>query len=161
MILKLKYFIQGCLILATLNGCDPSDMTSEEMVMHQIAQTGSAVREAFKKGDLETIAKYHHPEVTKALSYNNLQEGRDEVLHGLKETMANYDLEFLDEKTTEKFIYHGDLVIQQMRFALKLIPKNGAEPFVFRGRTLLVLQRYEESPTGWVTLHEIIQPFEE
>lgn len=135
--------------------------TDEETVRQQIERTGAAVRQAFKQGDLETIKLYHHPEVTKALSYTNLQRNREEVLDGLRETMANFELEFLDGKATEKFIHHGDLVIKQMRFALRLIPKNGDEPFVFKGRTLLVLQRYDESPTGWVTLHEIVQPFQE
>lgn len=159
--LKLTNIVKGCLLLVILNSCGSPEVPTEEVVMQQIAETGSAVREAFKKGDLETIKLYHHPEVTKALSYTNLQKGREEVLKGLKETMVNFELEFLDEKTTEKFMYQGDLVIQQMRFALRLIPKNGDDPFVFRGRTLLVLQRYDESPTGWATLHEIIQPFQE
>ncbi|GAB5475408.1 MAG: hypothetical protein Mars2KO_35070 [Maribacter sp.] len=161
MILKLTNIVKGCLLLALLHSCGSSGLTKEEAARHQVAETGSALREAFKSGDLETIKMYHHPQVTKALSYTNLQKGREEVLRGLKETMANYELEFLDERAKEKFIYQGDLVIQQMRFALRLVPKNGDDPFVFRGRTLLVLQRYDESPTGWATLHEIIQPFEE
>lgn len=151
---------KGFLLMAAIGSCSSENTTTEEEAFQQITETGLAVREAFKKGDLETIKLYHHPEVTKAIGYNNLQIGREEVLNGLKETLTNYELEFLDEKTTEKFIYRGDLVIKQMRFALRLVPKNGDSPFIFRGRTLLVLQRYNESPTGWVTLHEIIQPFE-
>ena len=140
--------------------CSSQHLNSREKVVQQIAATGLAVREAFKTGDLETIKLYHHPDVVKALSYTNLQIGREAVLAGLKGTMANFDLEFLDEKKEETFIHRGDIVIKQMLFALRLIPKNGDDPFVFRGRTLLVLQRYDESPTGWVTLHEIIQPFQ-
>ena len=77
------------------------------------------------------------------------------------ESLALNNLEFLDEKSEEAFVYEGDLVIKQMKFALRLIPKNGDTPFIFRGRTLLVLKRYEASPTGWATLHEIIQPYQE
>ncbi len=159
--LKWKRIASWMLLFALISACNPSNTTTEEEVARQITATGRAVREAFKNGDMETIKLYHHPEVIKALSYNNLQMGRESVLDGLKETMANFDLEFLDEKTEESFIYQGDLVIKQMRFGLRLVPKNGADPFIFRGRTLLVLQRYAESPTGWATIHEIIQPYQE
>lgn len=139
----------------------PSTRPTEQQVMEQIEQTGLAVREAFAKGDIETIKLYHHPDVQKALGYNNVQIGREAVLEGLQKTMQTFDLQFLDEKATETFLYRDSVVIKQMRFALELIPKNGDDPFVFRGRTLLVLQRYAESPTGWATIHEIIQPYEE
>ncbi len=133
----------------------------EEEIVQQINAGGLAVREAFKSGDVETIKLYHHPEVVKALGYNNLKVGREAVLEGLRDTMANFDLEFLNDKKEELFIHKGDMVIKQMLFGLRLIPKNGDEPFIFRGRTLVILQRYDESPTGWATIHEIIQPYEE
>ena len=130
-------------------------------MVKQITATGAAVREAFKNGDVETIKLYHHPEVIKALGYNNLRVAREAVLDGLRETMANFDLEFMGDSKEELFLQKGDLVIKQMLFGLRLIPKNGDDPFVFRGRTLLILQRYDKSPTGWATIHEIIQPYEE
>ncbi|MEM1336428.1 MAG: hypothetical protein AAF634_13520 [Bacteroidota bacterium] len=148
------------LILPTA-GCLAQNSNTEEAVVQQIAATEQAVREAFKNGDLETIKLYHHPKVIKALSYGNLQEGRQAVLKGLRETMANFDLEFIDEGKEELFLHQGDVVIKQLLFGLRLIPKNGDAPFVFQGRTLLILQRYDKSPTGWVTLHEMIQPYQE
>ncbi len=141
--------------------CHSQTQEINEEVVRQITATGAAVREAFKNGDVETIKLYHHPQVVKALGYNNLKMGREAVLDGLRETMANFDLEFLDEKKEELFLNQGDLVIKQMLFGLRLIPKNGDEPFVFRGRTLVILQRYDKSPTGWATIHEMIQPYEE
>ena len=129
-------------------------------VQQQLKNTSKAVREAFKRGDVETIGKYHHPNVVKALGYNNLKVGREAVLDGLKETMANFDLEFLEGGEPEVFIQTGDVIIKQRVFSLKMIPKNGDAPFVFKGRTLLVIQRYDESPTGWATIHEMIQPYE-
>ena len=159
--LKWKRIANWMLLFALTSSCNLSNTTTEEEVARQITATGLAIREAFKIGDIETIKLYHHPNVTKALAFNTLQKGREEVLNGLKETMANFDLEFLDQKTEEVFIYQCDLVIKQMRFGLKLVPKNGDDPFIFKGRTLLVLQRYEKSPTGWATIHEIIQPYQE
>lgn len=152
--------IWGCLMLFSVFMVNAQSSDAKE-VAKQINATGQAVREAFKNGDVETIKLYHHPEVVKALGYNDLKEGREAVLDGLRETLAHFDLEFLDEKKEELFLYKGDIVIKQMLFGLRLIPKNGDEPFVFRGRTLLTLQRYDKSPTGWATIHEIIQPFEE
>jgi len=149
-----------CLILY-LNFVNGQDLTTNEEIIQQINATGQAVREAFKQGDVETIKLYHHPDVVKALGYNTLKIGREAVLDGLRETMANFDLEFIGERKEELFLQKGDLAIKQMLFGLKLIPKNGDEPFIFRGRTLIILERYEESPSGWATIHEIIQPFED
>lgn len=161
------YLLLSCLLIAWVTSCNSRQQpvedkeTTEQEVIEQIEKTGRAVREAFAKGDVETIKLYHHPEVQKALSYNNVKNGREAVLDGLRETMENFDLRFLDEKATETFLHRGDVVIKQMRFGLELIPKNGDDPFIFRGRTLVILQRSEESPSGWATIHEIIQPFEE
>lgn len=141
--------------------CYSQEKPIDDVVVKQITATGKAVREAFKNGDLETIKLHHHPDVVKALSYNNLRVGREAVLEALNETMAQFDLEFIGEKEDELFLHKGDLVIKQILFGIRLIPKNGDDPFVFRGRTLVILQRYDKSPTGWATIHEIIQPFEE
>ncbi len=155
------------LVIVIVTSCNQKGEIIEEKkpdreeVVEQITATGLAVREAFKKGDVETIKLYHHPDVVKALGYNNLKVGREAVLDGLRETMANFDLEFLNEKQEELFLLKKDLVIKQMLFGLRLIPKNGDDPFVFRGRTLIILQRYDESPTGWATIHEIIQPYQD
>ncbi|GMN05271.1 hypothetical protein MTsPCn5_06590 [Croceitalea sp. MTPC5] len=155
------------LVLVRVTSCNQKGQIIEEKkpdkeeVVEQITATGLAVREAFKRGDVETIKLYHHPDVVKALGYNNLRVGREAVLDGLRETMANFDLEFLNEKEEELFLLKEDLVIKQMLFGLRLISKNGDDPFVFRGRTLIILQRYDESPTGWATIHEIIQPYQD
>lgn len=153
--------LYACLLLVVYSTTygQAGDIPSEAVRL-QIANTGKAVREAFKRGDVETIKKYHHPDVVKALGYNNLKVGREAVLDGLRETMANFDMEFLEGGKPEVFVQKGDVVIKQRVFSLKLIPKNGDVPFVFKGRTLLVLQRYDESPTGWATVHEMIQPYE-
>jgi len=147
--------------LLNMYTCYSQSPEIEEEIAQHISAGGLAVREAFKNGDVETIKLYHHPEVVKALGYNNLKVGREAVLDGLHETMANFDLEFLDDKKEELFLHKGDLVIKQMLFGLRLIPKNGDKPFVFRGRTLVILQRHDESPSGWATIYEIIQPYEE
>ncbi|MEM6895473.1 MAG: hypothetical protein AAF554_17380 [Bacteroidota bacterium] len=123
-----------------------------------IDETNTAVRKAFLEGDLVTIAKYHHPDVTKALAFDNVVNNREEVIEGLRQTMSQFDMEFMDDRTTEKMHIQKDMVLLQAKFALKLTPKNGDPSFVYRGRTLLVYVPCPESPTGWGTLHEMIQP---
>jgi NAD(P)-dependent dehydrogenase (short-subunit alcohol dehydrogenase family) len=41
---------------------------------------------------------------------------------------------------------------------IRVNPKKGGAPFLVKGRTMLVLIRYDQSPTGWATLREIVQP---
>lgn len=123
-----------------------------------IEETNIAVRKAFLEGDLATIAQYHHPDVTKALAFDNIVNNREEVIEGLRQTMSQFDMEFMDSNKPEKMHITKDMVMLQTQFALKLTPKNGDPSFVYKGRTLLVYVSCPESPTGWGTLHEMIQP---
>ena len=122
-----------------------------------IEKTSLAVRAAFARGDVDTIMLYHHPEVNKALAWNKYLVGRDAVAADLRATFENFHLEFLEDKI-ESLKIHGDTAIQQVVVLIKGTPKQGGKPFLFKGRALVVLVRYEKSPTGWATLHEIIQP---
>ncbi len=122
-----------------------------------IEKTSVAVRAAFARGDVDTIMLYHHPEVNKALAWNRCLVGRDAVAADLRATFQDYRLEFLEDRI-ESLRIHGDTAIQQDVVLIKGTPKQGGKPFLFRGRALVILVRYEKSPTGWATLHEIIQP---
>jgi len=55
--------------------------------------------------------------------------------------------------------HHPDVIAtEQILFSVKGTPKRGGAPFLFQGLTMLVLVRYDKSPTGWATLREIVQP---
>ncbi|MEL6305569.1 MAG: hypothetical protein AAFQ20_12375 [Bacteroidota bacterium] len=146
-----------CCVGNTIYGQEESASWKLE-IEKAIDETNIAVRKAFLEGDLATIAKYHHPDVTKALAFDNVVNNREEVIEGLRQTMGQFDMEFMDDRTTEKMQIRKDIVLLQAKFALKLTPKNGDPSFVYRGRTLLVYVPLPESPTGWGTLHEMIQP---
>jgi ketosteroid isomerase-like protein len=122
-----------------------------------IEKTNLAVRAAFARGDVDTIMLYHHPEVNKALAWDKYLVGRDAVAADLRATFQNYRLEFLEDKT-ESLRIQGDTAIQQDVVLIKGTPKQDGKPFLFRGRALVILVRYEKSPTGWATIHEMIQP---
>jgi ketosteroid isomerase-like protein len=122
-----------------------------------IDKTSEAVRAAFARGDVPAILSYHHPDVTKALAYDKYLVGRGALEADLRSTFENYTLEFL-QNDVELLSIHGDIATEQILFSVKGTPKRGGAPFLFKGRTMLILVRYDKSPTGWVTLREIVQP---
>ena len=143
------------LLLPILSACHIS--VNEDKVRQQIVAHGQDIRDAFLKGDIETIASLHHPEVEKALGYNDLKKGREEVMEGLRQTLNSFSMEFI-ENSIESILINGDVAIEQTKFAIQLTPKDGGDSFIFRGRTLVTYVRSKESPTGWATIREIIQP---
>ena len=131
---------------------------SNQAIQQEILNHGLMIREAFKEGDIAKIASLHHPDVNKALGYNDLKKGREEVLQGIETTLQLYSLEFI-ENTIENILVRDAIAIEQTRFAIKGTPKEEGEPFLFRGRTMVTYMRYDQSPSGWATIREIIQPF--
>lgn len=129
-------------------------------VRAEILTHGETIRNAFADGDLKAIKALHHPEVIKALGYNNLQKGREAVIEGVSQTLESFNLEFV-ENEVESIYLKGEVAVEQTRFAIQGTPKEGGDPFIFKGRTMVTYIRYEESPTGWATIREIIQPFKE
>jgi ketosteroid isomerase-like protein len=122
-----------------------------------IEKTGDAIRAAFAAGDVATVMKYHHPEVVKALGYNKVLVGRDAVAADLAGGLRQYHLEFT-ENHVESLLIESDTAVEMTRFAIKGTPIAGGQPFLFKGRTMVVYVRYKDSPTGWASIREIIQP---
>lgn len=129
----------------------------EEKIKQEILSNGAVIRQAFAEGDVEKIRLLHHPDVVKALGYNDLKIGRDAVIDGLKGTLENYNLTFVKNEV-ESILIQGNLAIEQTKFSIQGTPKKGGESFVFSGRTMVTYIRYDASPTGWATVREIIQP---
>ncbi|MEL7002487.1 MAG: nuclear transport factor 2 family protein [Bacteroidota bacterium] len=130
---------------------------SQSNSKQEILDHGQVIREAFSSRDVEKIKSLHHPEVIKALGFNDLKNGREEVIEGIAGTLEAYNLEFI-ENNVENILVKGDIAIEQTQFAIKGTPINGGESFIFRGRTMVTYVRYDQSPTGWATIREIIQP---
>ncbi|MTB53523.1 DUF4440 domain-containing protein [Lewinella sp. W8] len=132
----------------------------EIAIKREILEHGATIRAAFRAGDLEKIRSLHHPEVEKALGYSDVKSGREAVMQGLAGTLKSFSLEFV-ENDVESILIRGDLAIEQTKFAIRGTPKEGGESFLFRGRTQVTYVRYPDSPTGWATIREIIQPWTE
>ncbi|GAB3782356.1 hypothetical protein GCM10028818_38040 [Spirosoma horti] len=122
-----------------------------------LEKTSQAIRAAFAQGDVATILSYHHPDVIKALSYTKYLNGRDAVKADLAGTFQGFTLAFEDNQVESLFI-QGDTAIEQALFTIKGTPKIGGKPFIFKGRAQVVYVRYKQSPTGWASIREIIQP---
>ncbi|MEO1573795.1 MAG: nuclear transport factor 2 family protein [Pseudomonadota bacterium] len=143
------------LLALTFAGCQQLPRAAD--ARQQVLDHGAMIRAAFARGDLDTITALHHPEVTKALGYDNVQEGRAAVVDGIAGTLAAYALEFV-ENDLESVLVRGDVAIEATRFAIAGTPKGDGQAFVFRGRTMVIYVRDTDSPSGWVTVREIIQP---
>ena len=122
-----------------------------------LQKTSEAIRSAFGKGDVDEIMAYHHPDVIKALSFHKYLVGRDAVGEDLRKTLQQFKLEF-EENRVESLLIRDDTAIEQTVFAIKSTPRSGGESHLFKGRTQVVYVRYKNSPTGWASIREIIQP---
>ncbi|OEJ99824.1 nuclear transport factor 2 family protein [Roseivirga misakiensis] len=131
---------------------DKADLAKQEILKH-----GAEIRAAFAEGDVKKIESLHHPEVKKALGFNDTQVGREAVINGIKGTLENFRLEFVKNEV-ESILIERNIAIEQTRFSIKGTPLAGGESFIFGGRTMVTYIRYPESPTGWATIREIIQP---
>jgi hypothetical protein len=58
----------------------------------------------------------------------------------------------------ESAIFQGDTAIEQVVWTIEGAPRKGGKPFSFKGRSLVVYVRSNESPTGWASIRELIQP---
>src|ERR1700730_14939404 len=132
----------------------PTDSKADQAA---IDKTSEAVRAAFARGDVPAILSYHHPDVTQALAYHKYLVGRTALEVYLLAPFENYALEF-QQNDVESLTIHGDIAVEQILFSVKGTPKKGGAPFLVKGRTMLVLVRYDQSPTGWATLRETVQP---
>ena len=100
---------------------------------------------------------YHHPDVKKALSPGKYLEGRDAVRADLAGTFQQFRLEFTEHRV-ENLYFEGNTAVEQSIFTIRGTPLGDAPPFVFKGRALVVYVRYKQSPTGWASIRELVQP---
>jgi ketosteroid isomerase-like protein len=133
------------------------DFTGTEKDRKALEQTSVNILKAFSNEDIPTILTYHHPKVRKALGYKNIINGRDEMEKDLKNTFSYAKLVWLENKL-ESLIFQGNTAIEMTFFTIEGKPKDGSKPFIFKGRAMIVYVRSQESPTGWASIREIVQP---
>jgi ketosteroid isomerase-like protein len=122
-----------------------------------LARTSIAIRNAFADGDVDTIMAYHHPDVIKALGFNNYVVGRDAVRAGLAGTLKSSRVEFTNY-TLESLLFNGDTAVEIATVTIKGTSKADGTSSQMTARSMVVYVRYKESPSGWASIREVIQP---
>jgi ketosteroid isomerase-like protein len=145
------------IIVPIVVACTSTATAGPSHARESLQKTGQAIRDAFARGDVAAIMAYHHPDVMKALSYDKYLAGRDAVEADLRGNLQKFNLEFTESRV-ENLLIRGDTAVEQSAFTIRGTPRKGGEPFLFRGRALVVYVRYDKSPTGWASIRELIQP---
>lgn len=152
--MKLKLLLLPVIFLTADLNAQTSNGTEEEM--KSLNKEIAALGEAFAKGDAAMVARLHHPDVVKYFGGNNVVKGRDAVQKGAEEWFKNSTVEFV-ENIVESTVFNGETAIQTCIFSIKTTPKNGGEPVISRGRSMVVYVKDKNSPTGWLSLREMAQ----
>jgi ketosteroid isomerase-like protein len=136
-----------------------SAMPEEQSIKDREAleKTSEGIRDGFARGDVAVILAYHHPDVVKALSFEKTINGRDALAADLAATLQQVNLEWIENRVESIWI-HSDTAVEQTVFVIRGTPKNGGASFLFKGRAQVVYVRYEQSPTGWASVRELVQP---
>ena len=139
-------------------GCFASDVyAGSQNDRDLLRKTSEAIRAAFALGDIDAIMAYHHPDVIKALSYDKYLFGRKAVRADLLGTLQAFHLEFTEHRVENLFL-QGNTAVEESVFTIKGTPKREGQPFLFKGRALVIYVRYKKSPTGWASIREVVQP---
>jgi ketosteroid isomerase-like protein len=122
-----------------------------------LQKTGDAIRAAFATGDVDAVMVYHHRNVEKWLSPTNHLVGREAVRADLARTFQSTHVEFVSNQV-ESVLFTGESAVEVSSFTIRGTPKNGGAPSLFKGHAMVVYVRLTESPTGWASIRELIQP---
>jgi len=137
-------------------GCHSSPANVPTEYRQSLVKTTAAIRDAFGRGDVPAILALHHPDVIKYFGGNNVVKGRIALGKGLTETFKSSRLEFVENRI-ESTVFNGETAIETGIFTIRVIPKNGGQPTLAHGRSMVVYVRYKNSPFGWVSLREMAQ----
>jgi ketosteroid isomerase-like protein len=146
------------LIVLLISPCAYTQNIIDTVALRQsLDKATAAIRKAFEDGDAVLVGKLHSPNVIKYFGGNNVIIGRDAIEKGARDWFQNTKVEFV-ENTVENTEFIGNIAIQTSIFSFKTTPKNGGKSSVSgRGRSMVIYIQDESSPTGWLTLREIVQ----
>jgi ketosteroid isomerase-like protein len=151
----LLLWVAFALIATACSASEPGEGSAADR--DALARTSIAIRNAFAQGDVDAIMSYHHPDVIKALGFNNYVVGRDALRAGLTETLKLNRVEFTECKL-ESLLFNGDTAVEISTVTIKGTSKADGKSSLMTARAMVVYVRYKESPTGWASIREVIQP---
>jgi ketosteroid isomerase-like protein len=152
----MKTIFQLLIIVFFSTSLHSQDITDSVALRQSLDKATAAIRNAFEKGDAALVGQLHGPDVIKYFGGNNVIVGRDAVEKGARDWFQNSKVEFI-ENTVENTEFIGKIAIQTVIFSIKTTPKNGEEPSIGRGRSMVIYIQDKSSPTGWLTVREIAQ----
>ena len=152
----MKTIFQLLIIVFFSTSVHSQDITDSVALRQSLDKVTAAIRNAFEKGDAALVGQLHSPDVIKYFGGNNVIIGRDAVEKGARDWFQNSKVEFI-ENTVENTEFIGKIAIQTVIFSIKTTPKNGGEPSIGRGRSMVIYIQDKSSPTGWLTVREIAQ----
>lgn len=152
----MKTIFQLLIIVFFSTSVHSQDITDSVALRQSLDKATAAIRNAFEKGDAALVGQLHSPDVIKYFGGNNVIIGRDAVEKGARDWFQNSKVEFI-ENTVENTEFIGKIAIQTVIFSIKTTPKNGGEPSIGRGRSMVIYIQDTSSPTGWLTVREIAQ----
>lgn len=152
----MKQILQLSLILLFSLNIYSQSITDTTALLQSLEKATAAIRNAFAKGDVKLVGQLHSPNVIKYFGGNNVTIGREAVENGVKDWIQNNKVEFI-ENTVENTEFFGNVAIQTVIFSIKTTPKNGGESSIGRGRSMVIYVQDKSSPTGWLTVREIVQ----
>ena len=153
----MKLILQLLIVLLISTCAYTQNITDTVALRQSLDNATAAIRKAFEDGDAVLVGKLHSPNVIKYFGGNNVIIGRDAIEKGARDWFQNTKVEFV-ENTVENTEFIGNIAIQTSIFSFKTTPKNGGKSSVSgRGRSMVIYIQDKSSPTGWLTLREIVQ----
>jgi ketosteroid isomerase-like protein len=153
----MKLILQLLIILFVSTCAYTQNITDTAALRQSLDKATAVIRKAFEDGDAVLVGKLHSPNVIKYFGGNNVIIGRDAIEKGARDWFQNAKVEFV-ENTVENTEFIGNIAIQTSIFSFKTTPKNGGISSVGgRGRSMVIYIQDKSSPTGWLTLREIVQ----
>jgi hypothetical protein len=64
----------------------------------------------------------------------------------------------MEGNQVRSILIQGDAAVELTGFTIQGTSNDRGEAFLSKGRAMIVYVRYKNSPTGWASIREIIQP---
>lgn len=150
LIYTLLLSLTGMLFLSCISE-EPSVEQPVQSDKELITAVSNARAEAFNNSDASGIAEYFTEDAILMAPGVPATEGREAVRDYYQSIFDEYEPEL--ESYYEEVKIDGDLAYGRGEAIVKLVPKNGEEPFTSTSKYLNILQR---QPDGtWKTIHDI------
>lgn len=129
-------------------------MTTTDIAL--IEDTRAAVFAAYRAGHLDVMMQHFHPEVIQIPAYDKVLVGKEAVRANYAAALSLFKIDMTDD--LENMAVDGNMATTHGLYKVVLTPKAGGEGMERTGRYMVLMRRWADSPTGWSTFRELVQP---